>query len=296
MTRGGDFFQASKEGRAVMASDMMGGRGLGSGGNGFARRDFQESSAQAGGAAVSPARQAGGDGTQRTVGAHSMKMLLTNKLLCALPDEEFGRLLPDLEPVSLSARQNLDDMHTQTRHVYFPEDAVISHFAILSDGNSVEVSMTGRDGVAGLDLVFGHRPPSHVERATIPGSALRMKATLFEEEISRGGSLQRLLFEHTGRHLAQISQRSACATRHRLEERLAVWLLMMHERSGADALPFTQELIADCLGMRRAGVTQAAIGFQERGLISYTRGLIRLLDIEGLMRAACECYGVLRNA
>ncbi len=231
---------------------------------------------------------------QTQCAASVLKTQLANKFLRALPDEDLARLLPSLGRVNLAARRSLDEPRSETGYVFFPEDAVVSYFAVFADGNTVEVAMTGRDGVSGLDLIFGKRPASHVERVTLAGSALKMKASRLVEEFARGGEFQRLLLEHVNCHFIQIAQRSACANRHKLDERLANWLLMMRDRLGADQLPLTQEWIADCLGARRAGITQAAILFQERGLISYNRGLIRLLDLEGLERAACECYGVLR--
>ena len=225
----------------------------------------------------------------------SMNRLLSNRLLSALPDEDFARLLPGLEPVSLSARDSLQEPLGEIRYAYFPEDVVISHITSFADGSAAEVALTGREGVAGLGAVLGRQPASHTARVTVPGIALRMRVELLAGEFCAGAPFRRLLLEHAGRHLAQVAQRSACANRHRLSERLAAWLLLVQERTGSDELPLTQELIANRLGSRRAGVTQIACGLQERGLIRYGRGLIRILDRAGLESAACECYGVLRG-
>jgi CRP-like cAMP-binding protein len=181
------------------------------------------------------------------------------------------------------------------RYAYFPEDVVISHLTSFADGSAAEVALTGREGFVGLGAVLGQQPASHWARVTVSGSALRMRAELFAGEFCAGASFRRLLLEHAGRHLAQVAQRSACANRHRLSERLAAWLLLVQERAGSDELSLTQELISNRLGARRAGVTQIACGLQARGLIRYGRGLIRILDRQGLEAAACECYGVLRD-
>jgi CRP-like cAMP-binding protein len=248
-----------------------------------------------GGAAPQDGRTAESDGAPKAEASGSMKRLLANRILGALPDQDFERMLPGLEPVSLNAFKSVDDTLEETRYVYFPEDAVVSHLTVFSDGNAVEVALTGREGMVGFGKTFGTRPPSHWSRVTVPGTALRMRLELFSGEFCGGGPFRRLLLEHAGRHMAQISQRSACANRHRLAQRLAAWLLMVHDRAGSDLLTLTQELIAGRLGARRAGVTQLAVDLQQRGLIKYSRGRVRILDRRGLEQAACECYGALRG-
>ena len=228
------------------------------------------------------------------VGVRALSRLLANKPLSALPGEEFERLLPSLEPVTLSARDKLDDSR-EAAHVYFPEDAVVSHLVLLEDGSTVEAAMTGREGVVGFGAIFGYHAPSHWARVTLPGNALRMRAETFRREFAGAEAFRALLLEQAGRHFAQVAQRAACIGRHRVEARLAVWLLMLHDRAGADELPLTQEFIARRLGTRRAGITEAAGRFQERGLIGYSRGSLRVLDRVGLEAAACECYGVMRD-
>jgi CRP-like cAMP-binding protein len=258
-----------------------------SGGNGAAKGD---------GAAAAAAR-AGIENAKRVAEAESpsLKPLLANRLLGALPDEDFARLLPGLEPVTLNTRDSLHGPLGEMRYAYFPEDVVISHLTSFADGSAAEVALTGREGVAGLSAVLGRQPASHSARVTVPGSALRVRVELLAEEFRAGAPFRRLLLEHAGRHLTQVAQRSACANRHRLSERVAAWLLLVQERAGSDELSLTQELIANRLGARRAGVTQIACGLQQRGLISYGRGLIRILDRAGLESAACECYAVLRD-
>jgi CRP-like cAMP-binding protein len=270
------------------------GGGLSRGRTSYGERIAQGDASEGAG---SPYGRVGANGAQQTeAAAPSMKPLLVNRLLGALPDEDFERLLPGLEPVSLVAVKSLDHSLDETRYVYFPEDAVISHVTAFSDGNAVEVALTGREGAADFGSVFGRRPASHWMRVTVPGSALRMRREFFAGEFCAGGAFRQLVLEHAGRHVAQISQRSACANRHRLAERLAVWLLMVHDRAGSDQLLLTQELIASRLGARRAGITQLAIDLQKGGLIKYSRGRLRILDRHGLERAACECYGAVRDS
>lgn len=247
------------------------------------------------GAGPQDGRPAEAGGAPEPEAAGSMKRLLANRILGALPDRDFERMLPGLEPVSLNAFKGLDDTLEETRYVYFPEDVVVSHLTAFSDGNAVEVALTGREGMVGFGKVFGPQPASHWSRVTVPGIALRMRLELFSEEFCAGGHFRRLLLEHAGRHMAQISQRSACANRHRLAKRFATWLLSVHDRAGSDQLTLTQELIARRLGARRAGVTQLAIDLQKCGLIKYSRGRVRITDRRGLEHAACECYSALRD-
>jgi len=219
---------------------------------------------------------------------------LSNAFLAGLPAEDLERLLPSLERVTLSARENFSNSE-EARHVYFPEDAIVSHLVVFEDGGTVEAAMTGRDGVVGLGAVFGHYTPTHWSRVTVPGSALRMRADLFRQEFVAGEAFRSLLLRYAARHSAQVAQRGACVSRHRVENRLAVWLLMLHDRAGSDELPLTQELIARRIGTRRAGISEFAGSFQERGLISYSRGLLRVRDREGLEAVACECYRLIRE-
>lgn len=253
-----------------------------------AHQSFYEPAGAATARAPAPARGA------EALGTKSMLGLLSNSFLGGLPDEDFKRLLPSLEPVSLSARENFSNSE-EPRHVYFPEDAVVSHLVVFEDGGTVEAAMTGRDGFVGLGAVFGHHTPTHWSRVTIPGSALRMRADLFRQEFVAGEARRALLLRYAARHSAQVAQRGACVSRHRVENRLAVWLLMLHDRVGSDELPLTQELIARRIGTRRAGISEFAGSFQDRGLISYSRGQLRIRDRGGLEAVACECYRLIRE-
>lgn len=225
---------------------------------------------------------------------YALKRLLANQLLSALPAEDFERLQSALESVTLTPRESLQGA-AEARYVYFLEDAVVSHLVVFEDGTTVETSMTGREGAVGLGAVFQQDAPTHWPRVTLPGSALRMRADLFRQEFAGGEPFRRLLLEHAGRHIAQVSQRAACINRHRIESRLATWLLMLHDRAGADQLPLTQEFIAQRIGARRAGISEIFGSLQERGLIGHSRGVVRINDRPGLEAAACECYAVMRS-
>jgi CRP-like cAMP-binding protein len=245
-------------------------------------------------AAANGLAPAGAGRVPETLDGRSLERLLSNHLLNALPAEVFERLLPHLEPVSLNAREQLDGS-PDARYVYFPEDAVVSHLVVFEDGNTVETAMTGREGLFGLATVFGLHAPTHWPRVTLQGTALRLRADLCRQEFAASEAFRQLLLGCAGRHLAQVSQRAACINRHRIESRLAVWLLMLDDRNSSDGLPLTQELIARRIGARRAGVSEVFSTFQERGYVAHSRGLVRIADRQGLESGACECYALLRD-
>lgn len=225
-----------------------------------------------------------------------MKEMLTNKLLTKLPDAEFERLMPLLEPVSLSAGERLAEAGEQARFIYFPENSVISCHADMQDGKSAEVGMIGFEGVAGLAGLLGARPPAHSLNVSVAGNALRVRKQELARELERGDGLRRSLLAYSAEYLAQVSQRAACSVLHRMEQRLAVWLLLLTDRLDADTIEITQERIAHHLGVRRAGVTAVAGELQRQGAIIYTRGNLRVVNRPLLETIACECYGALTGA
>lgn len=231
---------------------------------------------------------------QRTATDHPLNGLLTNKLLGALPGEDFARILPALQPVFLSPGEDLYGLGESIYFTYFPETAVISHLYVLADGNTTEATLIGREGMTGLSVIFNSPPPTHWTRATVGGIALGIRTEVIKQEFSRGGALQRLLLGYAGERLAQLSRRAVCNGRHGVEERLCSWLLMVHDRAGEDQLPLTHEQIAGHLGVRRSGVSEVAYKLQKMGMISYQRGHVRVLDREGMEELACECYPVAR--
>jgi CRP-like cAMP-binding protein len=216
--------------------------------------------------------------------------LLTNKLLTALPGEDFASLLPYLEPVSLSCGEDLYGFGEPHEHVYFPENAVISHLYVLGDGSTAEAVLIGKEGMVGLSAIFSSPTPIHWTQILITGTALKVHAEVIKEQFARGGAMQRLLLTYAGARIEQLSQRAICNGRHTVEERLCSWLLMIHDRYGDNQLPLTHEKIARHLGTRRAGITEAAIMLRDRQIITYSRGQIHIIDRPALERAACECY------
>lgn len=222
-----------------------------------------------------------------------MKEMLTNGILNSLPDREFARLMPLLEPVSLAAGARLDDAGGNARFVYFPESSVLSCHADMRDGKSAEVAMIGPEGVGSLHTIFGALPPTHTLNVSLAGSALRVRRDDLRREMLHGEGLRGALLGYAGSYLAQITQRSACSILHRLEQRFAVWLLMLSDRLGADTIQFTQERMAHHLGVRRAGVTVVVGLLQERGAVWHGRGQLRVADRQKLEAVACECYDAL---
>ncbi len=222
--------------------------------------------------------------------------LLTNKLLKALPAEDFARLFPHLEPVSLAAGDVLYKLDEEMRFVYFPETAVISHLYILNEGGMTEADMVGREGVIGLSSFFGAPAPAYVTEVALAGNALRARADALRQEFARCGAFQQTVLRYAGERISLLSRRAVCNGNHRVEERLCTWLLMMDDRAGGYPLTLTHERISRHLGTRRAGVTSAATLLRDRGVINYTRGHIRITDRAALEATACECYPSVRES
>lgn len=222
--------------------------------------------------------------------------MLTNRILTTLSDADFARLMPLLEPVSLTAGERLAEIGETARFIYFPENSIISYQADMQDGKSAEVAMVGKDGMAGLPSLLNSSSAPHSLNVAVAGSALRVKKEEFERELEHGEGLRQLLLAYAGEYVTQVAQRAACAILHRMEQRLAVWLLLLTARVGSDTIEMTQERIAHHLGVRRAGVTEIAGKLQHQGVISYTRGNLRVVNPQALETVACECYGALTGA
>jgi len=213
-----------------------------------------------------------------------------NRLLAALPDAEYQRLIPHLEHVSLSLKQVLYEVGEPIEYVYFPQRAIVSSLSTMEDGSMVEVGLVGNDGIVGIPAALGDNIATTTTTVQVPDSAMRMKASVLKSEFQRGGVLQSLLLRYIQALFALTSQNAACNRLHHLEERLARWLLLVYDRVESNELPLTQEFISQMLGVRRAGVTVAANMLQQAGLIRYTRGRITILNREELQAASCECY------
>ena len=222
-----------------------------------------------------------------------MKEMLTNKILTGLRDPDFSRLMPLLHPVSLSAGERLSEAGEAAPFIYFPESCVISCAANMQDGKSAEVGIIGFEGVADITGIVNRRPAVHSLNVSIGGSALRVRKDDLAGEMVRSEGFQQSLLVYAAEYVTQISQRSACAVFHLVEQRFAVWLLLLADRTEEGVIPITQERIADHLGVRRAGVTVVAAQMQAAGAISYRRGSLRIENRETLEAMACECYGTL---
>ena len=222
-------------------------------------------------------------------------MTTENSLLAALPRRECLQLLAACEPVTLTFGEILYEPGETIRHVLFPGSALVS-LLTLADGHlALEVGLIGRDGVVGIPLMLGQSVSAVRALVQGTGSAMRMASARFLKEARRSSSLRRELYRYTHSLMAQISQTAACNRFHVVEERLARWLLMTHDRVKSDRFHLTHEFLGHMLGVRRVGVTKAAQALQQRQLISYTRGDITVLDRAGLEAAACACYEVVRD-
>ena len=218
-----------------------------------------------------------------------------NRLLAALPREEYERILPHLGHVSFKLGEVVYESGGQMDHIYFPTTAIISLLYLMENGTSAEMGMAGNEGLIGVALFMGGNTVPNRAVVQRAGDAVRMKAKVLQDEFARGGAFQRLLLRYTQALLTQMSQTAVCNRLHAIEQQLCRWLLLSHDRMDSDELVMTQELIANMLGVRREGVTAAAGRLQEQGLISYVRGRIQILDRRGLEAAVCECYKVVKD-
>lgn len=218
-----------------------------------------------------------------------------NRILASLPSSSYGRLLSRMEVVPFSRRQSLQEPHKPMSHVYFPRTGVASIVTRMVEGGTIEVATIGNEGVVGLSAYLGDgRFPMEVF-VQIPGEAVRMEADAFRHEVRADEAFARVIRRYTQALLVQIGQSFACNRVHPIHERCARWLLMSHDRVLGEEVDLTQEFLAEMLGVRRAGVTQAASILRRRKLIDYRRGKIRILDRKGLEKVACECYGFIRS-
>lgn len=220
---------------------------------------------------------------------------IENRLLAALPAEEYQRLVPHLERVELSVNQVIYEPFEPIRHVYFPHQALVSLISTMSDGSTVEVGVVSNEGMVGIPVFLGGNTTTTRAFVQVPDSSTRMEATRLLAEFNRGGPLQSLLLRYTQALHTQVSQTAACNRLHTVESRLARWLLMVSDRMQSDQFPLTQEFIAQMLGCRRSGVTEAAGTLSQAGMIRYTRGRITILNREAMDAASCECYGVIKD-
>ena len=218
-----------------------------------------------------------------------------NHLLAALPSGVLAQLLPRMQPVALGLREVLHVAEASIEAVYFVEAGWASMIMRLEDGLSAEVGLVGREGMVGLPLVFGVEVSDVEALVQGPGTALRMEAGAFHDVLDEHSSLRALLFRYGEFMRAQVMQTAACNGNHTLEQRLARWLLMSHDRASGDHFLMTHEFLAAMLCVHRPTVTVAARVLQRAGLIRYGSGAITVVDRPGLEAAACECHGVVRR-
>lgn len=217
-----------------------------------------------------------------------------NNLLNALPPEEYNRVLSCFEPVVFSTKQLLIVEDQPFDYAWFPFNCVLSLLTRADGDIFVEVATVGREGMLGIPLMLGAETIPHRAFCQIPGDGLRIRADDFRE-ISRSGPFSRILHRYLEKLMVQLAQGGACNSRHSVEQRCARWLLMSRDRVDSDEFPLTQEFLCQMLGVRRATVSEAASKLQKAGYIKYARGIISILDREGLTGVACECYRILRD-
>jgi CRP-like cAMP-binding protein len=208
-----------------------------------------------------------------------------NHLFAALPAEEYERLAPNLELVQMPLGHVLYESGSELRHVYFPTTSIVS----------AEIAVVGNEGLIGVALFMGGETMPNRAVVQSAGHAYRLKGQLLKEEFNRSGGLQLLLLRYTQALLTQMAQTAVCNRHHSLDQQLCRWLLLSLDRLPSNELIMTQELIANMLGVRREGVTEAAGNLQKSGLIKYSRGHITVLDRAGLEARVCECYAVVKR-
>jgi CRP-like cAMP-binding protein len=218
-----------------------------------------------------------------------------NQLLDALPAAEWLRWQPQLELVDLPLGMVLYESGSTMGHVYFPTSAIVSLLYVLENGASAEIAVVGHEGIVGISIFMGGG--STPSRAVVQsaGKGFRLRSGAMKEEFGRSSPVMHLLLRYTQALITQMTQTAVCNRHHSLDQQLCRWLLLSLDRLPGDNLVMTQELIANMLGVRREGVTEAALSLQKAGLISYARGHIKVLDRPGLEQRTCECYQVVKT-
>ncbi len=219
----------------------------------------------------------------------------SNHLLAALPKEVQTRLFPFIELVPLTLGQVMYEAGDKLAHVYFPVDAIVSLLYVMESGASAEISVVGNEGLVGVSLFMGGQSTSSRAVVQSAGHGYRLKGTRLTEEFDRHGSLLALMLRYTQSLITQMAQTAVCNRHHSIDQQLCRWLLLSLDRLPDNHLTMTQELIANMLGVRREGVTEAAGKLQKLGVIDYHRGHITVLDRDKLEALSCECYAVVKT-
>lgn len=217
-----------------------------------------------------------------------------NQLLAALPESDFERLRPNLKLVPMPLGDVLYESGAHLRNVYFPTTTIVSLLYMLADGASAEIAVVGNEGMIGVSLFMGGETTTNRAVVQSAGHAYRLPSQLLKDEFTRAGPMQHLLLRFTQALITQMAQTAVCNRHHSVDQQLCRWLLLSLDRLASSELIMTQELIANMLGVRREGVTEAAGNLQSAGLIQYSRGRITVLDRAGLEARSCECYAVVK--
>jgi len=222
--------------------------------------------------------------------------VIQSRILSSLPDNDFARLLPHLQIVTLSSGENIFQPDDNGTFIYFPGTAVFSQLNFLEDGRTVETAMIGNEGIVGISLILSSRHSVAPWTLTLlGGSAYRINTSIFKQEFSSCGFLQTSLLEYLNLYIKQISQRVVCNNHHLIEERFCTWLLMLDDRCCKNRLILTHEQIAQLLGVHRPSVTCIAQDLRSKEIINYIRGRISILNRKKLEASACECYSVINH-
>ncbi|MBA3804974.1 MAG: Crp/Fnr family transcriptional regulator [Acidobacteria bacterium] len=225
----------------------------------------------------------------------NLDAIFDNRLLAALPREEYERLSPHLELVRLIPGKILYNVGDAVRYAYFPKGGMVSLLSTTESGRTIEIGMVGNEGMTGIPIILRCDAAPYQVMVQLAGNAQRVKRDALKAEFNRGGRLQELLLRYTHALLTQIAQSAACNRFHTVEARLCRWLLVSRDRVQTDTLHLTQEFLSYMLGVPRTSVTAVARQLQERRLISYRRGKIVILDRTGIEVASCECYRLVRE-
>jgi CRP-like cAMP-binding protein len=218
-----------------------------------------------------------------------------NHLLAALPATDYKRLLPDLKLIPMPLEWAVYESGNKMGYVYFPTTSIVSLLYVMENGASAEIAIVGNEGLVGISLFMGGETTPSRAVVQSAGYGYRLKAGVIKREFAMGGALQHLALRYTQALITQMSQTAVCNRHHSLDQQLCRWLLLSLDRLSGDELVMTQELIANMLGVRREGVTEAAQHLQQAGIIRYTRGHIKLLDRTKLEKRVCECYAVVKK-
>jgi CRP-like cAMP-binding protein len=242
-----------------------------------------------------PKRYANASGARMNGAVNALSDWPRNRLLLALPSRNLKRLMPELEQICCQRAQILMDADSSLDHVFFPDSGVVSVVAVYADGRVIEMATIGREGCSGVQAILGAKRSSVRLLVQIPGSAAKMSRVAFTLAMQSMPAFRSVMDAYIQAFLEQVMVSVACNGAHSLKQRLARWLLMMRDRSDGDALLITQSLLAEMLGVQRPTITNAAREFERVGLIERGRRQVTILDRQGLTKASCECYQLVRT-